>query len=811
MPIFTLQVIRTTVLFLILVAFFFPVQTVSAADITTDEVVTLPEVIVSGVQPPAKTGEKSIDRPLIDSLPQRNGNATDLLTILPGLQFSEEFNSSFSGGEIAPAAISISGGRTYENNFAIDGLSNNNLTDPIADNPALTNDIPAHPQSIFLNSALIEEITVYDHNVPARFGGFTGGMVETTTKDPALVFGGRLFYRRTSDSLTKFHIAEEDKDDFYNSDSDYRQPEFTKQETGIELNIPIGLKSGILAAYSTNHSKIPLFNLGVIQNQERETENFFLKYLYQPSATQKLTLTALYAPYTETLFLKNTANSRFTIESDNLTLNGHYAVKGELGTLGLNAGLQSSKSSRQAPNHLKTWLSNIDDVPTSTDWGLNVDSDSSKEGGLGDLYRNQQITTLSTDWQSPTIKSGATQQHFNLGLQLERIDAELERKETTFTYSKAKEISDGPPCIDTATCIDGEQYLSKRLAYPAGSADESFTQYALYAEDSISHDRLTLKPGVRISRDTLMKNTDTAPRLNMSYVISKTAETTLIGGWNRYYGRNLMTYKLREALAPWVFDSRSAADEPFSDLPATLAPPTTRFSSLKTPYSNETTFGIVQKIFSADLELTYIKRKNRDQLAKERVTTDDGYYFTLNNNGQGSYESYRLAWAKQWKTQYLGINASYEKTLDSNEDYDDRLEEDDLTEQVWYKGEKLYPEDLPREDFNRPWTINLVYTKKVNDYLQVTNVTRYQSHYKSLEDSGEDHPEHDIPIYEEVSKPSNLTFDWSVSQSIPLVNGHLVVLNLDVFNVFNRKNTVGSTDDAYGLGRQIWLGMEYLF
>ncbi|MDT8420275.1 MAG: TonB-dependent receptor plug domain-containing protein [Desulfuromonadales bacterium] len=783
-------------------------STAAAAD---EHLPVLPQVTVTGTRATPLSGSTTVDQDRIDNLPERDGTITDLLIVAPGVQFSEEHQNSFAAGEIRPAEISISGGRTYENNFLIDGMNNNNLIDPTSFRPTLVDNLPGYSQSIFLDTSLVDQVIVYDHNIPARYGGFTGGVVAAETKKPTADFGGRLYYRRTSDNWTSFHVAQEDKEDFLNSDFYIRQPNFTKQQTGFELNMPVTPKSALLAAYALSYSEIPLLNLSSREELTRRSDNYFLKYVNQLDTAQTLTVSALYAPYSESFFLRRTFNSEFNLDGDNQSLIVDYEKIGSFGTLNLNLSIRNSDKSREAPDQLLTWLSNIDDVPTSKDWGLLFNSNSSIEGGLGDLSTQQQIISLSADWLSSGVTLKRTRHIFNLGVAFDRLTAELERSHPAYAYSKAKAITDGTPCLeDDFTCIEGEQYLGRRKTYPVGRAEDVVFQYNLYLEDQISLERFTVRPGVRLSRDTLMENTDTAPRLAASYKVSAKLGTTLLAGWNRYYSQNLLTYKLKEALSPSFNDDRSSADEPFPEESMELDPPANRYSSLKTPYSDEASVGIVQRLFGGELKLDYVHRKNRDQLAKEYVSTAEAAYFTLNNNGSGEYDSYRASWTKEWLHQSLEINATYEETLSSNENYENLYDEDDLVEQIWYKGELLYKDEIPRENFNRPWTANLIYTNRINSRLSFTNTTRYQSHYRALEDSKEDTAE-GYAIYVDVRQPSTLNFDWNLSYDIPLSNDQILGLDLDIFNVFNKKNQIGTEEDGYRLGRQVWLGIEYIF
>ena len=79
--------------------------------------------------------------------------------------------------DMRPAKVSISGGQFYDNYFSIDGVGVNSRLDVVdIGNPQDYNEAAGgSAQSIWLDSNLLESVTVRDSNVSARYGGFTGG------------------------------------------------------------------------------------------------------------------------------------------------------------------------------------------------------------------------------------------------------------------------------------------------------------------------------------------------------------------------------------------------------------------------------------------------------------------------------------------------------------------------------------------------------------------------------------------------------------------------------------------------------------
>ncbi len=813
-------------------AFFFllllPTTTVAAGDALAGTqkqlqsgvaIPTLPTVTVEATRLDPLIGASTLSRELIEKHPNRNSSVNELLSIMPGVHFAEEKDSSFTGGDIKPPNLSISGGRTNDNNFLIDGIGNNSLLDPLFDTPNSLSNIPGHPQEIFIGTDLIEQVTVYDHNIPARYGNFTGGVIESTTKDPSPDFEGTLGYRITRGEWTSFYVAPADQAEFIASDSDDQQPRFTKQYVSGEVSIPLTANSGLLAAYEQRYSSIPLQLLTRTEDQTRRIETYFLKYLLELSDTDRLRLSTTFSPYEEERFLRGTRNSQFSLHNDAWAVTADYRKEGLSGDGEIKAAYRESQDRREAPNQLLSWKAENAGVPTSKNWGTLVNSKFSKEGGLGDLDRTQQSVDLTGDWQSIPIGNGALEHTLNFGFQYEGIRARLDRRKDTSSYTSAK-FNTGVICApDDIACVSGEQYLSKRKIYRASSTKVRTNQYSLYAEDSIEFKRLVLRPAVRYSYDDLMEKHNTAPRLAASLDLFDNTNTLLIGGWNRYYDRTVLTYKIRESILPHIlqtrsYDSGTSTLTPWVDK-TYFSPLDTQFSKLETPYADELTFGLDQALFNGRMLLEYIQRRYVNQLAKEIDPFDLGNpytlrHITLNNNGRKDYKSYRLAWERQWPEHFLSINIAYEEVKSSNDSYDDTFNDEDLADQIWYDGELIYRYELPREDYTRPWTANLTWVAELPARFTFTNVTKYRSRYKRLDDTRQNTLD-GYDIYAKVTKPSSLVFDWRISWKSPAYRNKDLTFSLDIYNVFDRKNTVGTQDDQFGLGRQYWADISFSF
>ncbi|OHB27023.1 MAG: hypothetical protein A2X84_07350 [Desulfuromonadaceae bacterium GWC2_58_13] len=306
----------------------------------------------------------------------------------------------------------------------------------------------------------------------------------------------------------------------------------------------------------------------------------------------------------------------------------------------------------------------------------------------------------------------------------------------------------------------------------------------------------------------------------------------LVGGWNRYYGKTLLTYKLREAILKGRLESRSqtlSADnqpEPWPD--PTQAPRSYRYSNLATPYSDEAVVGVDQALMGGRLNLTYVRRDGEDEFAQETGEPDlDGNKpLVLNNNGSSRHEEYSAAWERNFGKHYVSINIVYQETNTSNESYDDKF--DDLVdiERICLDADDnnkvISCSELTRRDYNRPWVANLTYSVKLPYNFSFTNFTKYRSGYVGLvangfstaEKTAANFPtEFTVTSYREEKQPESWIFDWKLDWRQNLFRSQGIQLSLEVYNVFNQKVPAGAETDVqtYEIGRQFWAGMEYYF
>ncbi|MCK4537008.1 MAG: TonB-dependent receptor plug domain-containing protein, partial [Desulfuromonadales bacterium] len=770
------------------------VQPASSAIDNQQDIPTLDPVTVVGQPEDALTVSNTLDRQTLEQLPAKNGSINEAISILPGIQFGEFYRTSDNPGEILPPSLSISGGRFYENNFTLDGISNNSLLDPANDDQVNYSDVPSHPQEMFIDPALVDSITVYRSNIPARFGSFTGGVVETETRDPGNTFNGQITLRHTRSEWTELHQSLDRLEEYENPVDGSTQPEFRKYDGRVTLDLPVNEHLGFLVSYSKIYSKIPLVPIDQTVDQERSLENYFLKGVLQLTPDTQLSLTGTSTPYEADLFLPKALNSNYTLRNSGHSLTTNLEHSMNSGNLEFNLSYRLSENSRQAPSDYYTWRAS-----ENKPWGFITDAGGSRqysrEGGYGDLDKEQKALSANAHMTLNPIEMAKHQHQINFGASFEQAYARFVRKQemTNFTYSW---LNDNVVCDDGAVdCIAGEQFMIYKTVYPADDTDARIRFYDAYVEDLLTFGKISFRPGIRVSYDDLQKNTNWAHRLAAGYDLFGDGGTMLFAGYNRYYGKTLLTHALNENRLPYQVERRSILLDTVTNEPLSWAirPRTVigaiRLADLDTPYSDEVTIGLDQNLFGGLLNLTYLEREGKDELALtvlEENPETDYKYSEWTNDGRSKHKEASLTWEKSWDNHYLLLAATWQETNTSNSDYGERADlpdnnDDGIADPVWYQGRIVDREDLPRPDFNRDFVGTLTYIGRLPHDLTFTNITRYRSGYDALANTGDDitlESGEKYDVFDEIERPESWIFDWRLDWQKMITSKHQLVVSL---------------------------------
>jgi hypothetical protein len=297
-------------------------------------------------------------------------------------------------------------------------------------------------------------------------------------------------------------------------------------------------------------------------------------------------------------------------------------------------------------------------------------------------------------------------------------------------------------------------------------------------------------------------------------------DTIFFGGRNRYYSGTLLTHALYSGYVT-ESQSRGTSGNDQDDWVTTSVIYSYGEDSVKTPYTDETTIGLIKQLLGGELKVQYLRKKSCDEFARHREVIDGRSVYTLNNFGKSEHQSIQLSWQRSWRHQQLVINGTWQETTTTNTDYHTTFDLDDTLESIWYDGKELYTFEIPRKDFNRPFIANLIYSHKFPYGLTFTNFVKYRGAYWKLSRvPGETHPSSSNPgeninVYEKVKSHNVVTFDWHLNWKLPSLVKQNIVLSLDVLNVFNKRAKIGYQTGTLGydyeLGRQIWAGVEFNF
>jgi len=137
-------------------------------------------VEVSGAAPILKTEatlvDTIIDSKTNDALPLATRNYVELTLLSPGAVHPDP--SSFNNGDNVQSGARpfINGNREQANNFLLDGMDNNQVSDNLLG-------YTPSPDAI-------EEFNLISNNAPAEFGNYMGGIVSATIKSGTNAFHG---------------------------------------------------------------------------------------------------------------------------------------------------------------------------------------------------------------------------------------------------------------------------------------------------------------------------------------------------------------------------------------------------------------------------------------------------------------------------------------------------------------------------------------------------------------------------------------------------------------------------------------------
>ena len=813
------------------------------SDVThTASALKLGDLLVKGKRKDYE-GARSIERDQIEGMPAGNGDITSLLRTNPAVQFDNSQLSSKTPGEISPANISINGQPHWQNLFTLDGMGMNNDLDP-GNTANTTNALPGRSQGLAIDTDLLEKITVYDSNVPASFGGFNGGVVDAKTRDPKREFSGKLSVQMSRSEWTEYHLDENDPDldEFEAAVGSGNQPEFDKLITRATLEGYLTDNFGLLGSFSRKTSTIPTRVFGLthdtpVANQqpdrEIEIDNYFLKGVWDISPDLRLRASVTQAPEEDRGYGSNALNSYRVTRAGGESINLSLDWKAPVGLISQKLGWSDLENSRDsAANYMRVWRRS-----DSNDWSSTVVA---SEGGFGDIEQGQKSISYQGDIHWNALQTGPVSHHLQTGVALEKSNVHFKRLQPYYSNSLQNLASTdwcapGDPWCSIGNTSNGwpGQYVSSYNLLEAGGVDFSTTQWAFYLQDEMQYKRLSLRPGVRIDSDNYMDQTTVSPRLAAVLDVLGDGETLVTAGANRYYGRNLYTYRLRESLEQMEV-SYSREDQSSPWVAGARSPAGSKFSQLDIPYNDELSLALSHLRWDTLFTLKYVERKARDQVSRawgsqigqpsEDTDTLKSNYYTYYNGGQSDSQIWSLSVAPQFPFQTLSSWTTAELVFDWSDINSSGL--NDYTSSIgllWvddplimYDGSVMRYSDRPAENYNRPWTARLITTTVIPKWnLTWTNFLRHRAGYRRVASTGKriEYQGELLREWMEQDYGSALTWDARIGWEQPFSGNQALFVNLDVSNVLNKRITSSASNTSFGyeVGRQFMAEVGYRF
>ncbi|MGF1817444.1 TonB-dependent receptor plug domain-containing protein, partial [Vibrio splendidus] len=531
--------------------------------------------------------KQTLDADDIKDTPSSNGNLTDYLKDNPNVRFAGGDLDGFQGGEIKPASVSIHGADSSQTSYVIDGVNVNNDLDPnsqLFDGTMQVNPQSQSEQAYFLDANLLSGVTVYSSDVPAQFGGFTGGTVVADTRQYTGEDKVRLSYRTTQSDWAEMRVdpnakAVVEKASPNGIDSTF-QPVYKKEFFSVSAEQAITDDIGMVIGFSRRDSDIQQSRLlnpqGKTdkQNHTRRSDNFLANVNWVPSTARSVELGLRLSDYDEGKYYASNVDGDVTDShlgyGSTLTWNEQIGK----GRLSVTAAYDKFQDERES---------------SSNDATVYVDGMtyfSYEDGGYGDSQLTQENTTFKVDYNLDQLALGNTFHAVSFGAEYRKTDYEFNRDHDV-TQRTVFDFGGGFTYDETKTSN-------------AGKVNTDYQNYAFYVEDKIKWGSVSIRPGVRVERDDFLENTNIAPRLATRWQILP--DTRLNFGLNRYYGRSFASMKL----AGEVLELNKDETRNYESL-----------NSLDTPYSDELSFGVTQNVGNFVAAANYVLRDYQKRIMTE--------------------------------------------------------------------------------------------------------------------------------------------------------------------------------------------------
>jgi hypothetical protein len=339
----------------------------------------------------------------------------------------------------------------------------------------------------------------------------------------------------------------------------------------------------------------------------------------------------------------------------------------------------------------------------------------------------------------------------------------------------------------------------------------------LYFSDNIKIGDWDYYLGLRADYNSTLENLDFSPRTSVTWDVFSDDRTHLIAGANRYYGRDFFRYEVNSQLRSWRSMYRYNTDGSLNRV--TVYDDNSFYDyELDTPYSDELVFGVVQRIGKVDATLKFVNRETRDMVTRTETAEGLDYY---DNSGQSSTDTISLEFKTRQPFEIGETQTNAKFTISYQESKinvlsDVSYEDSISSEEVYYKGRVIYESQLPKMDFNIPFSIALSTETSFPEWRLIwANSIHVKAGGTIAQDTREDYSDSsgNYDIYDDIDFDDlitlNTSFEWK-PHLLDEVEGYLKVSINNVFDDYINRSTSTSTF-SYSKGRSTSLevGMRF--
>ena len=834
---------------------------------------------------------QAVSRQDIENTSSGNGDISSVLRTLPNVVTPNNSRSSNMPGEIDAANISISGGLPYQNSYQLDGFEINNDIDPAGLNDmGMTPVRPRSGRSLGLNvdSSLLDSVVVLDSNIGAQYGRFGGGVVQANVRKPRKDgWHGNFSAQLTNSMITKQRLYESP---FYqlNSSNENYQPNFYKYIFRASVDGYFTDTLGMLASFSTTRVTIPLqlYNSGTSQekrDQKRVSDNFYVKLFWTPSDDFNLEYNFAYMPQRNTYFWQNRKNSAYSQDSGGIQTGLKALWNTDLGLWTNQLNWNRLEHSRRSDTNVAIPVAGANGWPSAV------------EGQFGGIDQIQNDINFKSDFAFEPVSAWISTHTFRVGAELIYQHAMYDKFEPTYMYFYTLAVSNntyygnqgkfaiakhsnqwnGQPDSFGNISANHQYFLPLLAIVEPNKFSLAGLTYAAYVEDDINFDLggggdINARLGVRLDGDDYLNKLKFAPRFSLQYVAPWKSEweSALTFGANRYYQRNLLTYRLYDKMRgyrsiyyrcgpndAWTADTTTKdpalgskgksiklgdvcaaannidavnpqgrvmnklGDVSFS---SAIFGASNLLEDLDVPYDDELMGAFSQNLgglFNATFK--YINRQSKKQVMQEMIREGSRNVGYWGNNGWTKSHIFTLVLKNIVPIKTGSVEHFYQASLDYTNvkrNFITYSDDFDANDAITLDGKSVAWEDI-RQIYKQPLTFKLN-TAHIFNYGKIkvlwNNLFTARGSYERV-------------IYTASNTYETLKFGGSFNWDMRLgLDTGGIYINLDVLNVLDSKKlmpigaengallyyeTINSQANilAYELGRQFWVQVGYKF